>query len=88
MSVCVNYKCYIYVFMMKLTLLKGLVLIKQVHQTSVAFVTIAILDKGINFEPNVCNDCPDVLMISMNLSVIAILKIDDCHCIINGISKK
>ena len=47
------------------------------------------LDEGFNFQPHVCNGCHDLLMISMNLSDIAILniKIADCRCIIKGISK-
>ena len=86
MSVCINYKRYIYD---ETDAFEGI----DINKTS-ASNTCGIchyfyfLDKGINFEPNVRNDCPDVLMISMNLSVIAILKINDCHCIINGISKK
>ena len=35
------------------------------------------LDEGFKFETVVCNGCHDVLMISMNLTTIAILKI---HC--------
>ena len=45
--------------------------------------------KGLKFEPDVCNGCPDVLMMSINLNGIAILNsrgVDYC-CIINGISK-
>ena len=47
------------------------------------------LDKGFKFQPHVCNDCHDVLMMSMNLSNIAILNINnaDYRCIISGISK-
>ena len=33
------------------------------------------LDKGFKFQPNVCNRCHDLLMMSMNLSDIAILNI-------------
>ena len=41
------------------------------------------------FQPNVCNRCHDLLMMSMNLSDIAILSIKnaDYCCIINRISK-
>ena len=41
------------------------------------------------FQPNVCNRCYDLLMMSMNLSNIAILniKVSDYHCIISLISK-
>ena len=47
------------------------------------------LHKGFKFQPNVCNRCHDLLMISMNLSDIAILNIkgSDYCCIINFISK-
>ena len=47
------------------------------------------LDKWFNFQPHVCNGCHDLLMISMNLSVIAILNIkcSDYRCFINRISK-
>ena len=47
------------------------------------------LNKGFNFEPNVCNRCHDLLMMSMNLSNIAILKIkgSDYCCIISDIRK-
>ena len=47
------------------------------------------LKKGFKFQPDVCNGCNDVLIISMNISDIAILNIQgaDCRCIINGISK-
>ena len=48
------------------------------------------LNKDFKFQPNVCNRCHDLLMMSMNLSNIAILNIkgSDYHCIISGISKK
>ena len=47
------------------------------------------LNKGFQFERNVCNRCHDLLMISMNLSDIAILKFkgSDYRCVISGISK-
>ena len=46
------------------------------------------LDKCFKFQPHVCNSCHDLLMMSMNLSEIAILMIeDDYHCIISRISK-
>ena len=47
------------------------------------------LNKGFRFQPNVCNRCHDVLMMSMNLSDIAILNIQGAdYCfIISGISK-
>ena len=41
------------------------------------------------FQPNVCKRCHDLLMMSMNLSDIAILHIKgfDYRCIVRGISK-
>ena len=62
----------------ELTFLKELMLIKQMHQ-----------NYSFTFQPNVCNRCHDLLMISMNLSNIAILNIkgSECCCIISLISK-
>ena len=50
---------------------------------------LAFFDKGFKFQPDVCNICHDVLMMSMNLSNIAILKIQgiDYCCILSEISK-
>ena len=47
------------------------------------------LSKGFKFQPNVCNRCYDLFMMSMNLSDIAILNVKsaDYGCIISGISK-
>ena len=47
------------------------------------------LGKGFKFQPDVCNDFHNVLMMSMNLSDIASLNMHsaDYCCIINGISK-
>ena len=47
------------------------------------------LDKEFKFQPDMCNGCHDVLMMSMNLCDIAILNIHggEYRCIINGISK-
>ena len=45
--------------------------------------------KGFKFQPYVCNDFHDVLMMSMDLSDIAISKVHDVdyHCIITKIFK-
>ena len=50
---------------------------------------MVFLNKGFKMEPNVCNGCHYLLMISMNLSDIAILNIKsvDYRCIISEISK-
>ena len=47
------------------------------------------LNYSFKFQPNVCNRCHDLLMMSVNLSDIAILSIkgSDCRCIISLISK-
>ena len=47
------------------------------------------LSYSFRFQPNVCNRCHDLLMMSMNLNDIAILniKISDYRCIISLISK-
>ena len=47
------------------------------------------LNYSFRFQPNVCNRCHDLLMMSMNLNDIAILniKISDYRCIISLISK-
>ena len=46
------------------------------------------LNKGLKFQLNFCNSCHDLLMISMNISNIAILNINSAGycCIISGIS--
>ena len=46
-------------------------------------------DKGFKFEPNFCNGCHDVLVMSMNFSSICTLNIYtiNYHCISNRISK-
>ena len=48
------------------------------------------LNKGFRFQPNVCNRCQDLLIMSTNLSGIAILNIKDTdyRCISSEISKK
>ena len=47
------------------------------------------LNKVFKFQPNICNGCHDLLMMSMNLSNIAILNIKSAGycCIISEISK-
>ena len=47
------------------------------------------LNKAFKFQPNVCNWCHKLLMISMNLHNITLLNIEgsDYGCIISGISK-
>ena len=49
-----------------------------------------LLNYSFKFQPNVCNRCHDLLMMSIKLSDIAILNIkgSDYHCIISLISKK
>ena len=47
------------------------------------------LDKRFTFQPNFCNGCHDLLMMSMNLGDIAIINIKGSvyHCLITRISK-
>ena len=47
------------------------------------------LNYSLKFQPNVCNRCHDLLMISVNLTNIAILNIKgfDYRCIISLVSK-
>ena len=47
------------------------------------------VSNGFTFQLNFCNECHDLLMISMNISDIAILNIKsaDYRCIISGINK-
>ena len=75
--------------MIELTFLKELMLIKQVNQKSVIFIYWYFLNKVFKFQSNVCNGCHDLLMMSMNLSDIAILNVkgSNYRCIISGISK-
>ena len=62
--------------MIELTFLKELMLIRLANQKSAIFVTLSIfLNKAFIFQPNVCNRYDDLLIISMNLSDIAVLNI-------------
>ena len=71
--------------MMKLTLLKVLILMRQVYYLPI----LAFLDKGFKFQQDVCSGCFHKLIMFMDLNNIAILSIHDVVpcCIINGISK-
>ena len=64
-------------------------LIKQVHRECDICHYYYFLDKRFRYQPCVCNECHDVLMMSINFNAIAILNIlgVDYHCIINGICK-
>ena len=76
--------------MIELAFLKEMILIRQSNQKSAIFVTIGyFLNKGFNFQLYVCNECHDLLMMSMNPSDIAtlIIKGSDYHCFISGIRK-
>ena len=63
--------------MTELTFLKKLMLIKQGNQKSVTFVVF--LNISFKFQPSVCNRCDALLMMSLNLSDIAILNINGCE---------
>ena len=45
------------------------------------------LDKGFKFQPDVCNECHDLLMLSVNFNDIVIFNIHSIDCFINRISK-
>ena len=74
--------------MIELTFLKEFMLIKQVHQRSVIFVIIGF-SQIIVLSSNVGNRCHDLLMMSLNVSDVAILNVKDSDycCIISLISK-
>ena len=73
--------------MIELTIPKELMLLRQMNKKIAIFFTIGIfLIKGFKFQPDVCNGCHDVLMTSMNVSIIAFLNAD-YFCIISEISK-
>ena len=71
-----------------LAFLKKLTLIKQVHEKSVCHYWY-FLNYSFKFQPNVCNRCHDLLMMSMNIYDIAVLncKSFDYCCVISLISK-
>ena len=61
--------------MIELAFLKILMLIEQVHQKAQYLSLLAFLDKEFKFQPDVCNGCDGVLLVSMNLSNIVFLNI-------------
>ena len=81
----VYYKCHI---LIELKLLKESMLIKQVHQKSDICHYLFFLNYSFKFQPNACNRCHDLFMMSMNLSDISILNTNVFYyfCIINLIS--
>ena len=64
--------------MKALTFLKELMLTRQENQKNDICHYWYFLNKGFKFQPNICNRCHDLLMMSMNLSYIAILNINLC----------
>ena len=80
---------YKYYILIELTFLKELMLLKQVHQECDICHYWYFLNYGFTFQPNTCNRCHDLLMMSMNLRDIAILNIKESNycCIISLISK-
>ena len=69
---------------------KELMLIKQVHQKNVSFVTILFFkDVGFKFEEHVCKRCHELLTMAYLLENIAILGTTGAtfRCILWGISK-
>ena len=77
-------------YMTELMFLKLFMLITQVHIKNVIIYRYTyFLDKGFKFQSPVCNNCHDVLTMSIDNNSIAILNIHgaDYCCIIFGISK-
>ena len=77
--------------LIKLTFLKGLVLIRRLHPKSF-FICLYwyFLDKRFKLQLDVCNGCRDVLMMSMYFNHIALSNIllsIDYHSIFSRISK-
>ena len=61
-----NYKCYI---MVEFTFRKELMLASKLKDCNISHYWY-LLDKWFNFQPHDCNDCYDVLMMSMTLDFI------------------
>ena len=70
------------------TFLKELISIRQENQNGVVILSLFV-DERFKFQPHVCDGCHVVLMMSINLSDIAILNFHgaDYCCIIGRISK-
>ena len=68
---------------------EGIDINKAVHQKSDILRYLHFTDKRFKFQPNFCDGCHDVLMMSINLNDIAIRNIRGVnYCrVINGISK-
>ena len=89
-NVCINYEWYKKCCFNRIDVSEGI----DVNNTSEPKEYIIsyhwyFLYKGFKFQLDVCNECYNVLMISINLSNIAILSFSDADipCIISGISK-
>ena len=66
--------------MTELIFQKGLMLIKQIYQKNVIFVTIGIL-KILVLNMNLCNGCHDLMQKAMGIKNIAILYIkENTYC--------
>ena len=83
------FEYYKYYIVIELMLLNWMTLIKQVHQKSLIFVTIGILEYNFKFQPDICNRSHDLLMVSVNLINITILSIKvPYHCCIISLNVK
>ena len=73
--------------MTELIFLKELMLVRESKECHICHDWY-FLDKVFKFQRDVCNGCHDLLMLSMNLSDIAVLNIKcaDYHSIINRIT--
>ena len=45
------------------------------HQKSVVFATLVLLDKNFNYEPYLCNGCHDLMQKAMNVNNVTIVSI-------------
>ena len=45
------------------------------HQKSVIFATLVLLDKNFNYEPYLCNGCHDLMQKAMNVNNVTIVSI-------------
>ena len=81
---------YKYYILIEMTFLKKYILTRQANICQYLSLFVFFLHIGFKFHSHVCNGCHELLMMSMNLSDIAILNIKSAEyrCIITGISYK
>ena len=72
----IYYKCYV---LIELTFLKELMLIRQASKECDICRYWYFLNKVFKYQPNFCNRCHDLLMMSINFSDIAILNMKSSY---------